>query len=155
MFGAVTVFLVAPAVWLVIVAVQEGSTWRDWLLLGSLAAILLLLPARIVWVQVRRRWKTGAWSLRPTPEERIALHAKWGVPKTGMLWRIARSSWFTSGISVLSCALVLGTLLRPHHPPLSRTDVTVVVVLVLSVVLNLWILLRGSKRNEPFHGVAS
>jgi hypothetical protein len=42
-----------------------------------LAATLLFLPVRTVWVSVRRKWKTGRWS--PSTEERLEIRAKWAT----------------------------------------------------------------------------
>jgi hypothetical protein len=79
-FTAMALFLVAPAAWLVLQTFSADATLARRLLLLSMAAFLLALPGRVAWVVLRRRRRTGHWSLRLSHEERLQLAAKWGRP---------------------------------------------------------------------------
>jgi MFS family permease len=101
------VFLVAPAVWFIWAATcsDESLGFRGGLLL--FAAALLVLPGRSAWFALRRKWKTGRWSI--SPEERLEMRGKWAAWDTPsrqkkvkiaatILWVMNAGLWITGAV---------------------------------------------------------
>jgi hypothetical protein len=106
-----------------------------------LAVACFYLPARFVWVSLRRKSKTGQWGI--SLEERLQLATRssaritppWSKPGLTALWL------FTTALSLVGLAKHM------RHPLMP--------ILLLSVcALNLWNLLRLAKRS-PRHSASS
>jgi len=84
---AVAVFFITPAVGIVYYAFNVGCDCNLYVRGFALviAAVLLILPCRMAYIVVKRRIRTGGWTLRPTQEERVELVAKWTDPSSGSL----------------------------------------------------------------------
>jgi hypothetical protein len=140
--AVIMLLLVVPAAWLVVVAFSSGPdiTRTGRLLLLSLAAVLLALPCRIVWVLLRRRRKTGRWTLRPTQEERVELAAKWSQPVRPQVRYISTALYVF--------AATIWVLLIVHEPHNLLNWVTGLVFVVIAVQ-NLWQLKQKSTLPLP------
>src|ERR1700761_8684884 len=78
-FCATIIAAVYAAVMVCIFASASGESIRFRLLLWLLAACLLILPVRITWTLLRRKWKTGTFRL--SSEQLAAARARCAKPR--------------------------------------------------------------------------
>jgi hypothetical protein len=144
LFSCMAIFLVAPAVWLIACTFDPDSTPGGRPLVLAAAALLLALPARVAFVVLRRRRKTGLWSVRSTPEERIQLAAKWSRPVRPWLKKLATAIWI-----VAAALWMWGSISNLIRSPRSVTDWLMAVVWSWILAGNIWSYVRKSKRTCP------
>jgi hypothetical protein len=120
--------LFLPGVFTLYLGVTPGGNLRERLLLLALAATFLFLPARMAWVSIGRKLRTGKWT--PSPEERLKNRAKWS--STGP------SPWFLRAVPALNIVCALAWIGIAIH---SRTEIwswTVAVIWVGICVQSLY-----------------
>jgi uncharacterized protein with PQ loop repeat len=139
----VVLFMILPAACLIAQSFSTDVTRTERLLVLTLAALLLLLPGRIMQLAIRRRVKTGRWSLRPSPAERAENFARLARQRTPQqLRRTSTLLWLCDGITLPLYLIVLWKYLKPNHAPLDSIDRVIAGFWILMIALSLFSIYR-------------
>ena len=145
---AFILLIILVSVFATTLSFSSNATRTDRLILLPIALLLLLVPGRFVQITIRRRRKTGLWTLQPSSEERAAYFARHGQQPPQQARRISILSWLSDGM-MLSIGLInLWQLLRPNHAPLDGGDRFLVGLWMLMLALYLFIIYR-TRRQKP------
>ncbi len=105
-------FLVVPSVLAILLALSHGMILRLRLLLLLFTAVALFLPGRLIWVTVRRKWKTG--SIFPSDQERLTNLAKAAAQSASPRWRAGHTVLY-SFLGIFWIAIAAFSVTRGLH----------------------------------------
>jgi hypothetical protein len=135
------VLFVAPAglfLWIALCPEQSVSGRVMGLVM---AAAMLFVPGRMLWVAVRRRVRTGSW--RISDEERLANRRKFAArPGSKLAWVSKHSKWLATFWVVLAGFWIWQSLRAPAGDHFAHA---MAVVWVGIAGMNVWVELRGRR----------
>jgi hypothetical protein len=101
-----------------------------------------------VQIIIRRRRKTGRWTLQPSAEERAAYFARHGQQTPQQARRISIMFWLVDGMMLSFCIINIWQYLKPNHAPLYGIDRFFVGFWMLLLARSIFTIYRD-KRQKP------
>jgi hypothetical protein len=135
----VAALLVGAFTFSAVEALRPGQSFGHRMVQVFFAALLLILPARVVWVGIRRRVRTGSWSV--SPEERRA-----NLTKAAATRPLPR--WLDFTFPILFVLIAAINLRKSWNSHLQGLDLFYATFWIAFAVYSVWSAFRQFKRKN-------